>query len=81
MGPNLERLIQYRSDALRSPREQEMIRTLRRLAAAGQLDSRRRAVESEVSQLIAAVRADPRDPFRTASDEEIAGELLRRLSR
>ena len=80
MSTDLERLIQDQSDAFHSQREQETARSLRRAKAAGLLDDRRRAAEAEAARLVRFIRDDPDDPFRGRSDEEIAGELLRRLS-
>lgn len=75
MGPNVTRLFLRLNAALRTPQEREIVRAARR----SDLSRRERETEADVARRIAAVRADPRDPFRGETDEEIAEEILRRL--
>lgn len=79
MGPNVRRLFHRRCADRMTVQERSLIRSLRRIRDADGLSTREREAEAEVPRLIAAVRADPREPFRGEDDETIAAEILRRL--
>lgn len=79
MGPNVVQLVTRYTASARSQHERDVIRALRRSRDRGNLSTMYNAAVADTNARIAAVRADPRDPFHSADDEAIAAEILRRL--